>query len=53
LRHDRDDRWRHEHHRQPEHSFRDHNTGDRPGWDHGKKRGWKGDNLPPGQAKKT
>jgi hypothetical protein len=53
LRQQREQRWRDGHHGQSGHAFRDGNSANPPGWDHGKKRGWKGDNLPPGQAKKS
>lgn len=53
LRHEREQRWREAHHGQNAQAFRDGKSANPPGWDHGKKKGWKGDNLPPGQAKKS
>jgi hypothetical protein len=62
VRHEREERTRHERearlhrdHHVERHDFRDHrNDHDRrEGWQKGQKRGWHGENLPPGQAKKA
>src|SRR5690242_18548399 len=46
-RHEREERREHERREWREHHARDHRP---PGWDHGRKRGWDGRDVPPGQA---
>ena len=53
LRHEREARWRREHHTDHRDPFRSHDRDRRSGSEQGKKQGWHGDNLPPGQAKKA
>ena len=47
-RREREERWRRAHHH--EYTRNEHHPA---GWDHGKKQGWQGRELPKGQAKKT
>src|SRR5436309_16082894 len=47
-RREREERWRLAHHH--EYTRNEHHPA---GWDHGKKQGWQGRELPKGQAKKT
>jgi len=53
LRREREARWRLEHHADRRDAFRNHEHDRRSGWEQGKKEGWHGDHVPPGQAKKT
>lgn len=53
LRREREARWRREHHADRRDAFRNHEHDRRSGWEQGKKEGWHGDHIPPGQAKKT
>jgi len=53
LRHEREERWLREHRAADRHEFH-HGEHDRhSGWEKGQKRGWRGNNVPPGQAKKS
>jgi hypothetical protein len=63
LRHEREERWRHEREERWRHERHEYARRDvparsvpaasKPGWDHGQKRGWRGDDVPRGQAKKA
>ena len=46
----RREQWRRGHERHEQ--WRDSDDRRPPGWDHGKKTGWRGGDMPPGQAKK-
>jgi hypothetical protein len=49
-----DKKWKHQMDQQAWDDQRDRRASDQPpGWDKGKKTGWHGDHLPPGQEKKN
>ena len=53
LRREREARWRREHRSERRDGFRDRDHDRRSGWRQGKKEGWHGDPMPPGQTKKA
>ena len=52
-RHEREERLRRAHHNNVKHECHERNHERPAGLEHGRKRGWQGRNLPPGQEKKA